>query len=85
MLNRSVSVSVVIPTFNRGDLVVDAIESVLSQTYQDFEVIVIDDGSTDNTRDRLRPFLGRIQCIYQENCGASAAQNMGVQRAVGDP
>jgi glycosyltransferase involved in cell wall biosynthesis len=84
MLNRSVSVSVVIPTFNRGDLVVGAIESVLSQTYQDYEVIVIDDGSTDNTRDRLRPYLERIQYIHQENHGASAAQNRGIQRAVGE-
>src|SRR5215831_7640198 len=84
MQNHSPSVSVVIPTFNRGCLVVRAIQSVLNQTYQDYEIIVVDDGSTDNTREKLRPYLGHIQYYYQENRGASSAQNEGIQLAKGE-
>ena len=56
-------VSVIIPTYNRAKKVCRAIDSVLDQTYRDFEVIVIDDASTDDTEERLREFTGRIQVI----------------------
>jgi glycosyltransferase involved in cell wall biosynthesis len=77
------TVSVIVPTFNRSKLVVNAIQSVLCQTYQDYEIIVVDDGSTDDTEEALRPYMDRIRYVYQENLGASAAQNKGVQLARG--
>jgi glycosyltransferase involved in cell wall biosynthesis len=77
-------VSVVIPTYNRSELILAAVESVLSQTYTDYELIVIDDGSTDSTRERLRPYLDRIRYFYQPNRGVSAARNAGVKAARGE-
>jgi glycosyltransferase involved in cell wall biosynthesis len=76
-------VSVIIPTFNRSTLVLKAIESALQQTYRDFEIIVIDDGSTDDTAERLAPYSDRIRYFYQENRGPSAAQNKGIEVARG--
>ena len=80
---KTPSVSVIIPTYNRSALLVNALESVLRQTYTDYELIVIDDGSTDDTRERLQPYMERIRYYYQENRGASAAQNSGVRIATG--
>lgn len=77
------NVSVIIPTYNRSALVFNAIESVLQQTYRDYELIVIDDGSSDDTRDRLLPYMKRIRYFYQDNRGASAAQNAGIRVARG--
>ncbi len=77
------TVSVIIPAFNRSKLVVNAIESVLCQTYRDYEIIVVDDGSTDNTFGILQPYMGRIRYFYQENQGTSAAKNKGIQVARG--
>ena len=77
------NISVIIPTYNRSALVVNAIESVLQQTYRDYELIVVDDGSSDDTRDRLRPYMNRIHYAYQNNGGASAAQNAGIRVARG--
>lgn len=77
------TVSVIIPTFNRSKLVVNAVQSVLCQTYRDYEIIVVDDGSTDNTAEALTPYMDRIRYVYQANLGASAAQNRGVQLARG--
>jgi glycosyltransferase involved in cell wall biosynthesis len=77
-------VSVVIPSFNYGHFVVDAVESALAQTYHPIEVIVVDDGSTDDTRDRLKPFSDRIHYVYQTNRGLSAARNTGIRLANGE-
>lgn len=77
------NISVIIPTYNRSGLVVNAIESVLRQTYRDYELIVVDDGSSDDTRHRLRPYMERIRYVYQDNRGASAAQNAGIRVARG--
>lgn len=77
-------VSVVIPTYNSGHLVVEAVESVLRQTCRPDEVIVIDDGSTDDTPERLRPYLDRIQYVPQTNGGVAAARNAGLALATGD-
>ena len=78
-----VNVSVIIPTYNRADLVANAIESVLCQTYRDYEIIVADDGSTDATRARIEPYMDKITYFYQENKGKSVATNRAMERARG--
>jgi len=72
------AVSVIIPTFNRAKFVTLAIDSVLSQTYKDFEIIVVDDGSTDTTQEVIAPYRDKIKYIRQNNLGASAARNTGI-------
>ncbi len=76
-------VSAVLPTYNYGRFVGDAVSSVLAQSYPHVEVIVVDDGSTDDTRKRLEPYMGRIRYIYQKNQGQHAARNAGIQAARG--
>lgn len=72
-------VSVIIPTYNRAHFVREAIESVLRQTYRDFEIIVVDDGSKDNTREVIEGLNNpQIRYIYQENQGVSGAMNTGI-------
>jgi glycosyltransferase involved in cell wall biosynthesis len=77
------TVSVIIPTYNHARFVCQAIESVLSQTYRDFEVIVVDDGSTDETQNLLKSFKDKIISIYQPNKGLSAARNTGLFASTG--
>ena len=79
------AISVVIPTFNRAKYLSAAIQSVLDQTYTDYEVIVIDDGSTDDTKSTLQAWTdaGQIRYHYQENAGVSAARNSGIAMARG--
>ncbi|MEM8828037.1 MAG: glycosyltransferase [Cyanobacteria bacterium P01_G01_bin.19] len=76
-------VSVVIPTYNSADFLVKALESVFSQTYQNYEVVLVDDGSTDNTKTVIEPYLSRITYVYQENQGVAAARNKGIAVAKG--
>jgi glycosyltransferase involved in cell wall biosynthesis len=78
-------VSVIIPAYNAAPYTVEAIESVLNQTFKDFEIIVVDDGSTDNTKELLQPYVDdcRINYIYKENGGASSARNMGIRASKG--
>ena len=76
-------VSVVIPTYNRAGLLPRAIESVLAQTYGNVEIVVVDDGSTDNTQAVLDGFRDRIRCIRTGNMGASHARNVGMRASVG--
>lgn len=78
-------VSVIIPTYNRADCIAKTIESVLTQTYKDYEVIVVDDGSTDNTKQVLEPYIdrSRIRYIYQENAGCASARNTGIRASRG--
>ncbi len=76
-------VSVVVPTFNRAKIVPKAIDSVLQQTYKDYEIIVIDDGSTDNTKAVLRNYDDKIVYRYKENGGISSARNSGIEIAKG--
>lgn len=77
-------VSVVIPVFNQERFIAEAIESVLSQTYPRIELIVVDDGSTDSTRDVIGRYHGRLVYLHQANAGASVALNVGIQRAQGE-
>jgi hypothetical protein len=77
-------ISVIIPTYNSGRFIAQAVQCVLDQTYRQFEIIVIDDGSTDTTKDVLREFNGHIRYCYQENRGPSAARNAGIAVAKGD-
>jgi len=78
-------VSVIIPTYNRAYLIDKAINSVLSQTYRDYEIIVIDDASTDNTREVVESFTdSRINYIFHaNNLGVSAARNTGIKASRG--
>lgn len=76
-------VSVVIPSYNYGQYVCEAVESALAQTYPAVEVIVVDDGSTDDTRERLTSYGDRIRYIFQTNQGLSAARNTGIREARG--
>ncbi len=78
------SVSVVIPTYNSSQYLPEALESVLAQTVLPLEIIVVDDGSTDDTADRLHPYLKLITYRFQTNSGVSAARNAGLQFAKGD-
>ncbi len=76
-------VSVIIPTFNRGDVLSRAIGSVLGQTFGDFELIVVDDGSTDHTKDLVTSLTGTIRYIIQSHKGVSAARNRGILESTG--
>lgn len=77
-------ISVIIPTYNYAGFVTQAIESVLAQTYKNFEIIVIDDGSTDDTKEVLRPYMNKVRYIYTENGGPSRARNLGVKNSKGE-
>lgn len=77
--------SIVIPTYNRKDRVVKAVDSVLNQTFTNFELIVVDDGSNDNTQEAIADIKDtRVKYIYQENMGAPVARNTGIDAAKGD-
>ncbi|MBN1315743.1 MAG: glycosyltransferase family 2 protein [Anaerolineales bacterium] len=77
-------VSVIIPAYNRAEYVLQAIWSVLEQTHPRCELILVDDGSTDDTRLVLAPWMDRIRYVFQENQGLSAARNRGLSIVRGD-
>jgi len=77
------TVSVIIPTHNRWPMVRAAVDSVLAQSYREFELIVVDDGSTDRTATELASFGARLHYIYQARSGVSAARNLGVRQSRG--
>lgn len=77
-------VSVILPTYNRARRVCRAIDSIFDQSYGNYDVIVVDDGSTDDTDVRLLPYADRITLIRQTRRGVSAARNAGIQAAAGD-
>lgn len=75
--------SVVIPSYNRSGMTADAVNSVLSQTFRDFEIIVVDDGSTDDTEEALRCFSDRITYHKQINAGVASPRNKGISLSSG--
>jgi glycosyltransferase involved in cell wall biosynthesis len=76
-------VSIIIPTYNRAWIIEEAIDSVLAQDYTEFELIVVDDGSTDQTSDVLNAYGNDIKVLCQKNKGVSAARNRGIAEASG--
>lgn len=77
-------VSVIIPTYNRTTYIGEAIDSVLAQTYENYEIIVIDDGSSVDVKKVLKPYEDKIKYLYQENRGLAAARNTGIKNSSGD-
>ncbi|MBO0800904.1 MAG: glycosyltransferase [Blastocatellia bacterium] len=76
-------VSVIIPAYNVASYISEALESVFAQTYRDFETIVVNDGSTDNTESRIAPYLSRIIYLSKKNGGVHSARNAGLKAARG--
>ena len=72
------------PTFDRADLLAKTIDSVLAQSFQDFEYLMIDDGSTDGTRELVAEYRERIRYLYHENVGEAASINRGWREARGE-
>ena len=77
-------VSAIIPCYNYGKYLARAIDSILAQTYAVSEILVVDDGSSDNTREVATSFGDRVRYIYQQNAGRAAARNHGIREATGD-
>lgn len=79
-------VSIVIPTYNSAPFIKESVESALGQNYSNKEIIVVDDGSTDNTREILFRYTKnkKIKCIHQKRSGAAAARNTGIRQATGE-
>ena len=76
-------ISVVIPSYNSAQCIARAIESALAQSFIDYEIIVVDDGSTDNTAEVVQRFGEKVRYVSQENSGAAAARNRGIKEAKG--
>lgn len=76
-------ISVIIPTYNRGAFIKEAVDSVFAQTYKNTEVIIIDDGSTDNTKEIIASYKDRVYYQYKTNSGITATRNKGLELATG--
>jgi glycosyltransferase involved in cell wall biosynthesis len=77
-------ISVIIPSWNRADRLAAALDSVRAQSLVPHEIIVVDDGSTDNTRELLSRHYPEVRYLYQQNNGVSSARNTGIMAASGD-
>lgn len=84
MTNKSTPlVSIIIPTYNNGRFISFAIDSALNQTYRNLEIIVVNDGSIDDTKEIIKQYQGRIKYIYQANQGPASARNKGIKESQG--
>ncbi|MCO7175207.1 glycosyltransferase family 2 protein [Sporolactobacillus kofuensis] len=79
----SPKISIIIPTYNREAFIAEAIDRVLAQEYKNFELIIVDDGSTDHTKEIVHQYGGKVRYLYQPNLGPSASRNLGIQHAKG--
>ena len=78
-------ISVIIPLYNKEKQIAKTLQTVLNQTYQNFEIVIVNDGSTDRSVDEVKKFLNsRIRLINQKNGGVSAARNRGIKEAKGE-
>lgn len=77
-------VSVIVPTYNRASLLTQSIDSLLAQTYPNIELIVVNDGSTDNTNEVIRPYLDKVIYVTKNNGGCGDAKNTGIRVATGE-
>jgi glycosyltransferase involved in cell wall biosynthesis len=82
-MSKQSMVSVIIPVYNSAQCISRAIDSVLAQTVTDYEIIIVDDGSTDNTTDVIRQYGSKVNYIHQDNAGVSVARNVGIAAAKG--
>lgn len=83
-MNHNIKFSIVVPTYNRASLIIETIKSLLNQKYNSFEIIVVDDGSTDNTEEVLKPYLSdRVLYFKKNNAERAAARNYGARIAKG--
>ncbi|MDD7183284.1 glycosyltransferase family 2 protein [Peptostreptococcus porci] len=85
MFSKDNFVSVILPAYNSGKYIKSCIDSILNQSYEDFELIIVDDGSTDDTQKIINNYVDKkIKYIYQSNKGVSLARNTGIKNASGD-
>ncbi len=84
MANSSLSASIIISSYNYGRYLRETIDSCLDQTYPEVEVIVVDDGSTDNSRELIRSYGDRIMAVFKKNGGHASALNLGFKKSRGD-
>lgn len=77
-------ISIIIPTFNSGNYISQAIESILNQSYKNYEIIVVDDGSTDSTYKELKKYKSQIKYYYKGNGGVASARNFGILKSKGE-
>ena len=86
-MEKNILISIVVPTYNNEKFLDKCVESILSQTYHEFELLIINDGSTDNTINVLQPYLKkdqRIKLHNTKNKGVSSARNLGISKAKGE-
>lgn len=83
-MHKKFLISVIVPTYNRTKYICTALESILSQTYPNYEIIVVDDGSEKETQRVLEKYAGKIKYIYQKHAGLSAALNTGLKNSNGE-
>jgi glycosyltransferase involved in cell wall biosynthesis len=83
MQNRTPEISIIIPAYQHARELPACLRSILAQSFDDYEIILVNDGSTDGTEEALAPFMDRITYISQENQGGNAARNRGAERSSG--
>ena len=86
-MNKVPFFSIILPTYNRASMIFSAIDSVITQSFTNWELIIVDDGSTDNTKEIIDSYIisdKRIKYFYQENSERSIARNNGISKAKGD-